>query len=201
MGLEVQKEAQGLIFDLDGTLSNSMPVHLLSWDVVGEKFGFKFDPKIENEMTGRPIIEYARRIVEQYHINATLEEIVDIKHDAFWNLMYLLMPVDEVIAIVKKYHGKLPMAVGTGANRKSAEIQLKTLKLTEYFDVIVSANDVTNHKPDPDTFLECARLIGIAPKYCQVFEDGEVGIAAAKKAGMIVTNIRPFIKYREWILS
>lgn len=201
MGLKVHPDARALIFDLDGTLSDSLPVHIATWNKVGEKYGFKFDPEILREMTGRPTIEFANRVVEQYKLTTDPHEIVRMKQHAFWDSAHLLRPVDEVISIVKNYHGKLPMAVGTGASGRSAEVQLEALKLVKYFDVVVSADSVTSHKPKPDTFLECAKLLNVEPKYCQVFEDGDLGIEAAKKAGMIITDVRPHINYGEWIAS
>jgi len=75
------------------------------------------------------------------------------------------------------------------------------LGLTQYFDVIISANEVNKHKPEPDTFLECARQMGVDAKYCQVFEDGDLGIIAAETAGMFVTDVRPHITYGEWAHS
>lgn len=204
MGIKVHSETRGLIFDLDGTLSDSLPVHVATWNTVGEKYGFQFDPQIVIEMTGRPTIEFAHRIVNQNKLTVSPEEIVRLKQQIFWNSTDLLKPVEPVepvVALVKKYYGKLPLAVGTGASRKSAELQLKALSLTHYFDAIVSADDVTNHKPDPDTFLECARLMGVDPQFCQVFEDGDLGIIAAEKAGMLVTDVRPYINYGQWILS
>lgn len=80
-------------------------------------------------------------------------------------------------------------------------VQLETLDLLRYFVAVVSADDVKKHKPEPETFLECARLMGVEPQYCQVFEDGVLGIEAAEKAGMMVTDVRPFINYGEWMLS
>ncbi|HPE78104.1 MAG TPA: beta-phosphoglucomutase family hydrolase [Draconibacterium sp.] len=201
MTLKVQTKTKALIFDLDGTLSDSLPVHMATWNKLGEEYGFTFDPNILHEMTGRPTIEFAVRVVEQYGLTVKPEKLVKQKQESFWELANLLKPVEEVVSIVKSSYGKLPMAVGTGASRRSAEVQLKELKLIQYFDAIVSADDVTKHKPDPDTFLECARLMGVEPRFCQVFEDGDLGIAAAKKAGMMVTDIRPFINYGEWALS
>lgn len=201
MGLHVYPEARALIFDLDGTLSNSLPVHMTTWNKVGETYGFKFDPQIMLEMTGRATIEFARRIVDQYELSVDPEEIVKLKQETFWDLSQLLEPVKEIISIVKEYHGKLPMAVGTGASRKSTEVQLKELQIAGYFDAVVTANDVTRHKPNPDTFLKCAELMGVEPEKCQVFEDGDLGIEAAKKAGMMVTDVRPHIDYGEWIHS
>jgi beta-phosphoglucomutase family hydrolase len=201
MGLHVHPDARALIFDLDGTLSNSLPVHMATWNKVGETYGFKFDPQIMLEMTGRATIEFARHIVAYYGLSVDPEEIVKLKQKSFRDSAQLLEPVDEIIAIVKEYHGKLPMAVGTGASRKSTEVQLNELGIAKYFDVIVTADDVIRHKPNPDTFLKCAELMGVAPEKCQVFEDGVLGIEAAKKAGMMVTDVRPYINYGEWIHS
>lgn len=201
MELHVHPDARALIFDLDGTLSNSLPVHIATWNKIGDLYGFKFDPQILLELTGRPTIEFAKRIVEQYRLDVQPEEIVKLKQQSFWDSSQLLKPVEEIIAVVKAYHNKLPMSVGTGASRRSAEVQLKALDIARYFDFIVSAEDVTNHKPEPDTFLECARLMKVEPANCQVYEDGELGISAAKKAGMIVTDVRPYIKYGEWMHS
>ena len=200
MTIKVQPTAKALIFDLDGTLSDSLPVHLATWNQIGDKYGFTFDPQILHEMTGRPTIEFAERVVEQYGVSEKPEVLVKIKQSSFWELAHLLKPVEEVVSIVKAYYGKLPMAVGTGASRKSAEVQLKELNLLKYFDAVVSADDVIRHKPEPQTFLECARLMGVEPQFCQVFEDGVLGIEAAKKAGMMVTDVRPFINYGEWAL-
>lgn len=201
MGITVHPEAKALIFDLDGTLSNSLPVHVETWNMIGKKYGFDFDPQIIYELTGRPTIEFAECVIKRYNVDEKPEVLVKMKQEAFWDLAHLLTPVEEVTAIVKAYHGKIPMSVGTGASRKSAEVQLKALGLTDYFEAIVSANDVNKHKPEPETFLECARLMGIEAKFCQVFEDGDLGITAAKTAGMFITDVRKHIEYGEWALS
>ena len=175
MKLDIHPEAKALIFDLDGTVSNSLPVHVETWNKIGERYGFNFDPQIVHEMTGRPTIEFAKRVVSQYNLDEDPEKIVQIKQQSFWDLAHLLQPVDEVVEIIKSYARRLPMAVGTGASGKSAEVQLEALKLTHYFDFIVSANDVTMHKPHPETFLKCAELMNVEPHICHVFEDGDWG--------------------------
>lgn len=198
MQLRVNPNAKALIFDLDGTLSDSLPMHISTWNKVGEKLGFTFNPKLVYEMTGRPTIEFAHRIVTDFNLKTDAHEIVRLKQEAFHNSMESLNPISEVISIVKNYYGQLPMAVGTGASRKSAGLQLHTLGISHFFDVIVTADDVTHHKPDPETFLKCALLLKVNPADCQVFEDGDLGIEAANKAGMIVTDVRPFISYGDW---
>ncbi len=199
MGLQVHPDVRGLIFDLDGTLSDSLPLHLANWNAIGEMFGFKFDPQIMAEMTGRSTIAFARRIVDEYNLTVEPEKIVELKQSSFWNSAELLVPVEEILSIVKEYYGKLPLAVGTGASRKSTEIQLRQLGITNCFDAVVTSNDVIHHKPYPDTFLECARIMGVEPALCQVFEDGDLGIEAARSAGMIVTDVRPHINYGNWL--
>lgn len=201
MTIKVHPDAKALIFDLDGTLSDSLPVHLETWNQVGKKYGFEFDPQILLDMTGRPTLEFAEHVAEKYGLSEKPENLVRMKQESFWNSAHLLNPIEEVVSIVKSSFGKLPMTVGTGASRRSAIVQLKALGLSDHFDGIVSADEVSKHKPHPETFLECAKIMGIEPKYCQVFEDGTLGIEAGQKAGMIVTDIRPFINYGEWALS
>lgn len=193
MKLKVHPGAKALIFDLDGTLSDSLQVHIASWNKIGEQYGFKFDPRIVYEMTGSPTIEFAKKIVKMYDLKADPQEIVKLKQRSFWDSVSLVQPVQEVISIVKNHYKKLPMSVGTGASRKSAEMQLEALQISGYFDFIVTADDVEKHKPEPDTFLKCAGLMNVAPSVCQVFEDGDLGIEAAEKAGMIITDVRPHI--------
>ena len=201
MGLQVDPKAKALIFDLDGTLSDSLPVHMATWNKIGSSIGFVFDERLVHAMTGMPTIAFAQRIIEENGLRLSPGELVRMKQEAFWEAVHLVRPVELVVEIVRAWHGRLPMSVGTGASRRSAALQLSELGLTPYFDIIVTADDVTRHKPHPDTFLECARLMGVDPSGCQVFEDGILGMEAARSAGMIVTDVRPYINYGAWALS
>jgi len=82
------------------------------------------------------------------------------------------------------------MAVGTGGHREAVERTLEITGLRQYFDIVVTANDVNAFKPDPETFLKCARLMNVEPRFIEVFEDAELGIQAARNAGMMVTDVR-----------
>lgn len=193
MKLEIHAKAKALIFDLDGTLSDSLPMHIASWHSVCEKLNCIFDEHIVVEMTGMPTINFAERIKKEQNLSIDAEEIVRMKQEEFWRTINNIKPHDEVIDLMKNAHGKIPMAIGTGASRTSAMLQLKELMIDHFFDVIVTADDVDKHKPEPDTFLKCAELMNVEPKYCQVFEDGELGMQAAHSAGMLLTDVRPFV--------
>lgn len=193
MKLEIHPKAKALIFDLDGTLSDSLPVHIASWHAVCKKLNCIFDERIVVEMTGMPTISFAERIKKEQNLSIDAEEIVSMKQQEFWKNINNIKPHGAVIELMKNAYGKIPMAIGTGASRTSAMLQMKELMIDDLFDVIVTADDVDRHKPEPETFLKCAELLNVEPQYCQVFEDGELGMQAAQSAGMLLTDVRPFV--------
>jgi beta-phosphoglucomutase family hydrolase len=197
MKYDIKNGVKGLIFDLDGTLVDSMPLHFEGWKKACEKFGARMDPEFLKYHAGTPGWEIAKTIIELSGLNGnvTEEEIMEAKIEEFHKSVHLIKPIEPVAAIAKKYHGILPMAIGTGGHRETVERTMKITGMDKYFDIVVTANDVKNYKPHPETFLKCAKLMNMQPEDIEVFEDGDYGIKAAKQAGMTPTDVR------QWYLS
>jgi beta-phosphoglucomutase-like phosphatase (HAD superfamily) len=114
------------------------------------------------------------------------------KESEYEKIMHKMKPIAPVVELAKKYHGILPMAVGTGGYHRLAWKTMDILGLDKYFDILVSTDDVARPKPFPDTFLKCAEMMGVEPSVCEVFEDAQLGIQAAKAAGMMATLVTDY---------
>jgi len=120
------------------------------------------------------------------------KEMGDLKEAEFEKNMHLTPEIKVVTDLVRKFHGKIPMAVGTGGSRRLSLKSLDIIGLGGYFDILVTSEDVTNFKPHPETFLKCAEQMGVAPVECEVFEDGLLGMQAARAAGMMVVDVTEY---------
>jgi len=192
MQYDIKQDIKGLIFDLDGILVNTMPYHYKAWLIACEKFGISINQEFLQQQTGRPAFIIADILLKENNLygKISVKEITEEKTKIFFEQLQYVTPIEPVVDIVKKYYGKLPMAVGTGGHRKAVERTLGITNLLQYFDIIITANDVANFKPHPETFLKCAEKMNVEPHFIEVFEDGELGIEAAISAGMQATDVR-----------
>jgi len=189
--LEINPKAKALIFDLDGTLADTMPVHFWAYKNILTEYGINFTPELFATLAGIPAVGTIEKLNEIFKTKMDAEKVGHFKEQEYEKIMHKMKPIVPVVELAKKYHGKLPMAVGTGGYNRLAWKTMNILGLDKYFDILVSSNDITHAKPHPETFLKCAELLEIEPKFCEVFEDGDLGMQAAKSAGMmskLVTN-------------
>lgn len=190
--LTVHPGAKGLIFDLDGTIADTMPIHFIAYRNILREFGVEFTPELFITLAGVPAIQTISRINELFGTSLDPEKFGKLKEAEYEKEMVRMQPVEPVVQLIREYHGKLPMSVGTGGYRRLAWKTLEILDLKNYFSILVSTEDVENHKPAPDTFLKCAELMGVDPAYCQVFEDGQLGIEAARAGGMMAVDVTEY---------
>lgn len=192
MPLHVDPNTKGLIFDLDGTLADTMSIHFRACQKVGETYGFDFPLDYFLASAGRPTTEVFELLLKQKGLIHDAHVLAQEKEDAYVSMIDEVKPMALIAQIVEDYAGKLPMSIGTGSTRDIAEKTLNATGLAGKIDIIVTADDVINTKPAPDTFLLCAKKMDIASDLCQVFEDGQPGLDAAITAGMIATDVRPY---------
>lgn len=190
--LSVDPKAKGLIFDIDGTIADTMPVHLIAYQETAAEYGFEVSSELFYSMGGLPALQTSVLLKAKFDKDFDPQEFADKKESNFLKNIHQAEPIPSVIKIIRENAGKLPMACGTGGTRFYAILTLELAGVRNFFEHIVTAEDVKNHKPHPDIFLKAADLIDVSPEYCQVFEDSPFGLQAALAAGMIATDITPF---------
>ena len=198
---DIKPGVRGLIFDLDGTLANTMPYHYIAWQKACRRFGIEMTTAFLQSQTGAPGWVIASEVIKQNGMEGKVsaEDIMRVKLDEFYEVQDMVTPIEPVAALARKYYGKMPMAVGTGGHREAVTKTLEITGLIKYFAIIVTANDVEHHKPHPETFLRCAELMKTDPAFIEVFEDGDLGIEAALNAGMIATDVRGWYPSSDWM--
>ncbi|WP_372745147.1 HAD-IA family hydrolase [Lutibacter sp.] len=192
--ITLPKNVKGLIFDLDGTVANTMQNHFEAWRAAVTPFGIDFSGEIFLKLTGMPKAATIIKLNELFGTDMNPIEVGKVKAEVYKKLVGETKEITVVTDVVRKYHGKLPMSIGTGSTQIGARRTLSILGMEHYFNPIITADDVMSFKPHPETFLKCAELMKVNPKDCVVFEDGILGIQAAKEAGMHVIDINQYYK-------
>lgn len=180
----------GLIFDMDGTLLDTEPTHRKAWCQILARHGMTFDEQLIIDLSGSTSWHIARVIINNHHSDLDPCRLAEEKNRLSKSMLFDTLQPLPLIEVVKAYKDRRPMAVGTGSEHAMAVASLQHLGLSNYFSAIVGADDVKRHKPEPDTFIRCAELIGVPPTRCVVFEDADLGLQAARAAGMAAVDVR-----------
>jgi HAD superfamily hydrolase (TIGR01509 family) len=186
---------RALIFDCDGTLADTMPVHHRAWEAMLAEHGMVFPEVQFYAFAGMPTVGIIRRLAEEQGVTIADHQLADMtvdKERRYVDLIGEVRAIAEVHAIAEHYRGELPMAVASGGERWVVTETLQAIGILEWMDVLVCSEDTERHKPEPDVFLEAARRLGIEPAACTVFEDSDLGLEAGRRAGMQSIDIRPW---------
>jgi HAD superfamily hydrolase (TIGR01509 family) len=197
---EINLTADGfdaVIFDCDGTLVHSMPLHFEAWCEALSMHGAAniFKEDVFYAMGGRPTQDIVVEINDEYGLKLDPQKVAFSKREAFLRKLGQLELIDEVAAFAESLRGKLPMAIATGGTRLVIEKTLQAVGVSDLFEEVVTADDVANGKPAPDIFLKAAQMLGVKPERCLVLEDAPAGVMAGQLAGMTVIAIPAPLNY------
>lgn len=179
------------LFDCDGTIVDSMPLHYVAWSTAFSEWNCPFPEDLFYALGGVPIHDIIQLISGKYGIDIPVDEVALRKEALYYENLPSLKAVPEVIEHIDLQYGRIPFAVVSGSPRKSIEASLNRLGILDKFEILVGAEDYKNAKPHPEPFLNAARLLDVPPESCLVFEDSDLGIDSAKAAGMAWVKVPP----------
>jgi HAD superfamily hydrolase (TIGR01509 family) len=177
------------LFDCDGTIADSMPLHYVAWKRVLGEWNCELAEEVFYAWGGMPVAEIIATLNERNGLTMPVEEIQRRKEQLYFDILPELKAVPEVLEHIEFSHGHIPFAVVSGSTRDSVTRSLTALGILDKFETLVCAGDYTRSKPDPEPFLIAAKRLGVKPEQCLVFEDTEMGIQSAIAAGMASVKI------------
>lgn len=182
---------QGHIFDCDGTLTDSMPLHAIAWERTMARYGIQFTQERCYAMGGMPAVSIIEILSVENSVSLDAVAVSEEKEAEFFQALDQLQPVRFTKDLLQQFLADgVPVSVASGSTRTSVLKQLRQIGLADAFDIVVAAEDTERHKPEPDVFLRAAGLMGLEPEVCCVYEDSDFGIEAARRAGMGWVDVR-----------
>lgn len=176
----------GYIFDCDGTLADTMPLHYQAWRSALEAAGAQvnFTWEVFTSRAGMTLEQTVAELSEQFHITLDPVTIAEHQRNIYRSLETRIAPIVEVLTFAQQVSQFAPLSVASGSTRPTVERTLTQIGARELFPLLITPEDVERGKPEPDLFLLAAERMGIPPSECLVIEDGEFGFEAARRAGM-----------------
>ncbi len=181
------------IFDCDGTIVDSMPLHYRGWKRALAEWNCPFDETMFYSWGGKPVRKIIADLNQLQGLEMPVDALAERKESYYHALLPELQAIPGVLEHVHAQHGRIPLAVASGSRRQSVIASLTAVGLLDKFDTFVCAEDYKHGKPAPDCFLLAAERLGVAPKHCLVFEDTQLGIDAATAAGMASVRVPQII--------
>ena len=185
---------RALIFDVDGTLADSMPLHWEAWQALIRRHHFQFSEERFYALGGVPSRDIIKAINCEQGLALDPLEVAREKELEYLARLDRVAPIVPIVNIAREHHGKVPLAIATGGSRRVVQQVLDHLRLRFLFDAVVTNEDVTRQKPAPDIFLEAARRLGVPAAQCRAFEDTDLGLQAIRAAGMDAVDVRIIIQ-------
>jgi beta-phosphoglucomutase family hydrolase len=182
------------LFDCDGTIADSMPLHYRAWKQALEEWNCVFDEDLFYSWGGRPTLEIVSLLNAMQGLDMPVEPVARRKEEIYLELLPHLKAIPEVVEHIEKQYGRIPLAVVSGGRRSVVERSIAALGLLDKFQTVVGADEYKNGKPAPDAYLAAAERLGVAPRDCLVFEDTDLGIEAATAAGMASVKVPSYLE-------
>lgn len=186
-------EPLGIIFDCDGTLADTMPLHWRAWQVIMARHRLHLPEDRFYALGGVPSRDILKMLSQEQGIVIDHLAVAREKEQEYLPLIAQVEPINTVVGVARANYGKIPLAVASGGTRKIIEQVLEHLGIQDLFRTIVTSEDIANQKPAPDIFLEAARRIGVPPNRCRAYEDTDLGMQAIRAAGMEAVDVRKLL--------
>jgi HAD superfamily hydrolase (TIGR01509 family) len=184
---------QALIFDCDGTLADSMPLHWKAWKEVTDRHQIHFPMDRFYSLGGVPARDILKMLAQEQGRDLDYLAVAHEKEATFERLIPEVQVLDRIAQIARDNFGKLPLAVASGGTRRIVNQTLLHLGIQDLFQTVVTSQDVVHQKPAPDIYLEAARRLGVPPQFCRGYEDTDLGMEAIRAAGMEAIDVRPLL--------
>ncbi len=185
---------KGIIFDCDGTLADTMPLHWRAWQIITARHRLHLPIDRFYALGGVPSRDILKMLSAEQGVALDHHAVAHEKEAEYLPLIHQVAPINTVVSVAQEFHGKIPLAVASGGTKNIICQVLSHLEILHLFDAIVTSEDVTHQKPAPDIFLEAARRIGVPAQFCRAYEDTDLGMQAIRAAGMEAVDVRKLLQ-------
>ena len=166
-----------------------MPLHYVAWKEALAAWNCSFSEDLFYAWAGFAVAKIICLLNEKHGLKMPVEDVARRKEEIYLGSLPNLKAVPEVLEHIDLQFGRIPLAVVSGSTRESVSASLCSLHLLDKFETLVCAGEYQKGKPDPEAFLIAAARLNVKPELCLVFEDGDLGIAAARAAGMASVKV------------